>query len=439
MRGVPTCFVRRGDHNLAYQVIGDGERTVVFEWTTFISIDLVDEHPPAAAFLARLAQLGRLLVYDRHGVGLSDPVTPADVEVMTTHAQALDLVAILDAAGIEDFDLVSEMFRTPVAVEVAAMVPERLRHLVLIDPIVRVQPAPDFPFGSSDEENQRLVKTVLAGTADATRGVQGPLDGPEREWFDRAGRHGASPRTAEVIYFSYAGYDVRHLLDEVRTPTMVVGRAGQLPIGRSQMAWIAARLEDVVVEQLPESDASWYALGDDLLGPIERFLTGVSGVASSTRVLSTVMFTDVVGSTHTLAEVGDERWRDLLTRHDEIVAEATRRVGGRIVVTTGDGVLASYPGPSAAIACARAIRDAVGELGLEVRAAIHAGEVEQRGADIAGMTVHVAARLLGEAASGAILVSGVAASLLAGTDVGLVDGPTLALRDVPGEWATALA
>jgi class 3 adenylate cyclase len=439
MRGAPTRFARRGEHNLAYQVIGDGGRAVVFEWTTFISIDLIEEHQPAADFLARLAQLGQLVVYDRHGVGLSDPVTSADGDALTTRAQALDLLAVLDHAGIQDVDVVSEMFRTPVAVELAALAPERVRHLVLIDPIVRVQPAPDFPFGSSVEESERLVEHVLAGTADATRGVQGPTDGPERDWFDRAGRHGASPRTAEAIYRSYSEYDVRSLLGAVTVPTLLIGRAERLPIGRSQLEWIATQLPDASVEQLAMTNASWYELADELLGPIEHFLTGVSGLAPSSRVLSTVMFTDVVGSTHTLAEVGDGRWRELLTRHDEIVAEATRRAGGRIVVTTGDGVLASYPGPSAAIACARAIRDAVNELGLELRAAIHAGEVEQRGADIAGLAVHVASRLLGAAAPGAILVSGVAAALLAGTDAGLMPGPTLTLRDVPGEWTTACA
>jgi class 3 adenylate cyclase/pimeloyl-ACP methyl ester carboxylesterase len=440
MKGVPTRFARRGGRNLAYQIVGEGERSVVFEWTTFISIDLVDDHPPAAAFLERLSRLGRVLVYDRYGIGLSDPVT--DAGEMTQAELALDLLAIADDAGIAQMDLVSELYRTPVALEAAVAAPVRFNNLVLIDPVARVSWAPDFPLGRTERQNEELVNAVLAGTASTLSFAQGPSDPVTREWFDRAGRHGASPRTAQSIYRSYSGYDTRELLAQLQVRTLVVERSRMLPSGPSQARWIADWLEDVsLVSLAPElATRSWYELADELLDPIERFLTGVGGAPPAHRVLATLLFTDVVGSTQAVAELGDERWQALLTRHDELLAEAVRRHDGTRVVSTGDGVLARFPGPSAAVACARSVRAGVAELGLQVRAAVHAGEVEQRDSgDIAGLTVHVASRLLGVAGPGEIVISQVAAALLAGIELDLRPGPSHQLRDIAGTWPTLLA
>jgi pimeloyl-ACP methyl ester carboxylesterase len=427
-------YVKSGDLNIAYSVTGEGPDLVVAPG--FIShLEVGWEQPSLAHFWSRLASFRRVISFDKRGTGLSDP---------TTHAPTLeecvdDLRSVMDAAGSERADVLGISEGGTMAMLLAAGHPERVNALVLYGTCARMLEAPGYPGGVSEEALARLVEFSGKGWGQGIGlGAWAPSrrdDAQLREWWARLQRLAASPGMVRSIFALYPDMDIRDVLPTIHVPTLVVHRRGDRMISIELGRYLAEHIPDARLVELDGEDHLFFT-GDSeaILDAIQEFLTGARSMPSPERVLSTVLFTDVVGSTERAVDLGDERWRELLRSHDERIRSQLERFQGREVNTTGDGFLATFDGPARAIRCAVAIRDAVGALGLEVRAGVHTGEVEMREGDISGIAVHLAARVAATAGAGEVLVSRTLVDLVAGSGLSFTDRGEHALKGVPGEW-----
>jgi class 3 adenylate cyclase len=319
----------------------------------------------------------------------------------------------------------------------AASHPERTQALVLYAPIARSLRAPDWPFGRTEEEQQQFFDRFTAemGTA-KNLDLQAPSADPSfTKWWARFERLGASPGSWRELQEILGSLDVRSVLPHIQSPTLVLHRGGDRVTQVGQGRAIAERIPGAEFVELKGTDHIPF-LGDAeaLVDEVQEFLTGARPAPATDRVLATVLFTDIVGSTSRAAELGDERWKDLLNRHDETVRRQLDRFGGREVKTVGDGFVATFDGPGRAITCACAIRETLSTLGIEVRSGLHTGEVELRGDDIAGMAVHIGARVGALASTGEVLVSGSVPPLVAGSGIEFEDRGEHELKGVPGTW-----
>jgi class 3 adenylate cyclase/pimeloyl-ACP methyl ester carboxylesterase len=428
--GTPSevAYARSGDVHLAYQTLGSGDRDIVQRIGGFIPISLAWSYPPLAGFLRRLAGMGRLVLFDRRGVGLSDPVAMGAAG--TTEQLAEDLMAVLDACGSESAVLSAGGFDTAPSVCAAAIHPDRIQRLVMLNPVVRTRWAPDFPFAPTAEQAEAVLEQVLGGEDLRAE----PGDDGRADFLERAGRQGASPGSARAIYASYADLDIRDLLPQVTQPTLVLSRPDAALLGHSQAEFLADHVADSKLSTVPGSDFfAFIGETETLLSEMEQFITGVAGASAPDRVLRVMLFSDIVGSTELAVDVGDEAWRRLLDRHDQIIEEALGRFGGAKVNPTGDGILATFPTPSAALGCAVAMADALRGIGLSVRFGVHVGEVEMRGGDIGGLGVNLAARVMGEAGPDEIVVSDAVPSLVRGSGLSFESLGARQLRGVPFE------
>jgi class 3 adenylate cyclase len=435
-----TRYARSGDVHIAYQLLGTGPPDVLLFSFGVLPIDAVAEEPGLDRFHRRLASFGRLIRFDPRGVGLSDPVAPASPP--TLEQWMADAVAVLDAAGSERAAVLSTGEASLEALLLATTHPWRVSHLVLVNGTARVARADDYPPGIPMPVLMRFLDVIvepdavdqgydfLAVAAPSTAG-----DDAFRRWWVRAGNRGASPATAKAILSVRLLSDVRPLLPLVTLPTLVLHRNARF-YGVGHGRYLAEHIAGAKLVELPGPDHLFW-VGDDtrnMLEEIEEFLTGVRRVGSPDRVLATVLLTDIVGSTERLAEMGESRWRDMLDRHDAAVRRQIERFGGREVKHTGDGVLATFDGPARAVVCATAVREAAAQLGLDIRAGLHTGEVERRGDDIAGMAVHIVARVEALAGAGEILVSRTVVDLTAGSGIAFSDRGEHALKGVPDPW-----
>ncbi len=424
------AYARNGDVHLAYQTLGSGPRDLVYRIGGFIPLSVVWSFPPLAAFLRRLGGLGRLILFDSRGVGLSDPVTMGGAG--TTEDLAGDLVAVLDACDSRSAVIVASGFNSAPSVTAAVRRPDRIVRRGLVNPVVRTRWAPDFPLAPTLEEAQAVVEQVLSGD-----GMPAPADGADdalTRFLERAGREGASPGSARAIYESYGDIDIRDLLPQVTQPTLVLWRPGADALGQPQAPYLAEHVPGASLVSVPGDDFfAFVGETEPVLTEIEEFVSGVAGARAPDRVLRVMLFSDIVGSTEIAAQVGDEAWRRLLDRHDQIVAEALDRFGGTTVNPTGDGVLATFPSPSAGLGCAVAVADALRGLDLAVRFGVHVGEVELRGADIGGLGVNLAARVMGAADPGEIVVSDAVPPLVRGSGLSFEPLGAQRLRGVPFE------
>jgi class 3 adenylate cyclase len=321
----------------------------------------------------------------------------------------------------------------------AATRPERTTALVLGNATARYVADDDYPIGIPPERADAIISRVedTWGTAEPITAAIPSRAGDERfrRWVARLQRSIASPRTVHVVLRALFQVDMRPLLPLVQAPTLVLHRRDfpLLPIEHGR--YLAEHLPNARLVELPGADGplTWEH-PEASLGPIEEFLTGVRRGVATTRVLATVLFTDIVASTERAAELGDRRWRELLEVHDELGGRLVERWGGRVVKTTGDGLLASFDGPGRAIACAVALRDQLGDVDLRIRAGLHAGEVEVRGDDLGGIAVHIAARIMAEAGPGEVLVSRTVRDLVAGSDRQFADRGSRRLKGIEGDW-----
>jgi class 3 adenylate cyclase/alpha-beta hydrolase superfamily lysophospholipase len=424
--------------HIAYQVVGAAPLDLVAIHTGTSHVELDWEAPVLARFLRRLATFARLIRFDVRGMGLSDPVSPSDWSTVELRAQ--DILAVLDAVGSERAALLGGSVGGQVMMFFAATYPERTSALVLAGSTARLGWAPDNPWGIPVEEQLARLARADAGWERGTGllGVLAPsvADDPGFvAWWSRLYRQSTSPGAAVASARMAFETDLRPLLPAIQAPTLVLCRSGDLSGGPDHARYLAAHIPGAKLVELPGQDNLIYA-GDSvaLLDEVEEFLTGTRSKVETDRVLATVLFTDIVGSTDRAADLGDKKWRDLLDAHDEAVRRQLERFRGREINTTGDGFAATFDGPGRAIQCARAIRDAVRALGIDLRAGLHTGEIELRGDDVAGMAVHIAARVAASAAPGEILVSGAVPPLVVGSGVEFDDRGQHDLKGVPGAW-----
>jgi pimeloyl-ACP methyl ester carboxylesterase len=430
-----TRYARSGDASIAYQVTGAGELDLVFVPGWVSHVEHAWEEPSYAPFLRRLAGFSRLILMDRRGTGLSDPV-----EALPTLEDRMDEVrAVLDAAGSQRAVLFGVSEGGPLCILFAAAHPERTAALVLCNTFARLLRCDDHPWGIGPEDWQRLRRAIHERWGS---GMTVSLFAPSRageEAFRRAWgrfeRLSVSPGGMRKIVEMAMDTDVRDVLPSIRVPTLVLHRVGDRPARVEGARYLAERIPGAKLVELPGEDHfPWVGDADAILDEVEHFVTGVRRGPDPDRVLATVLFLDIVDSTRRLAELGDRRWRELLDRFYAVLRERIARFRGREIDTTGDGVFAAFDGPARAIRCAVATRDAVGGLGLAVRAGLHTGECELLGSDMTGIAVHTGARVCAAAAPGEVLVTGTVVDLVAGSGLGFEDRGLHTLKGVPGEW-----
>jgi class 3 adenylate cyclase len=432
-----TKYARVGGDRLAYQVLGQGPPDLVFTMGAFSHVDIVWEDPQMALFLRRLASFSRLLRFDRRGTGASDPL-PRD-PLPPSEAYAEELVAVMDAVGSQQAALLATGPQAgPMALFFAGTKPERTAALILADATARYLAADDYPIGFSPEAAEAMIarSQELWGTEAYTE-IYAPRrtdDERFRRWSARLERAIASPRVVRAHLRALLEVDVRPILPLIHVPTLVLAHRDfqQLPVDHGR--YLAEHIPGARLVELPGDLPLWWDQPDLVLDLVEEFLIGARRSVEPTRVLATVLFTDIVGSTQRAAELGDRRWRELLNVHDELARRLVEQWGGRLVKTTGDGVLATFDGPGRGIGCAATLRDELRGIGTQIRAGLHTGEVELRGDDVGGIAVHIAARVMAAAGAGEIVVSRTVRDLVAGSGVVLQDRGSQRLKGVEGDW-----
>ena len=431
-----TQYARVDGLYLAYQTLGEGAIDLVLadQWTSYQEAQW--DVPPVAEVRRRLAKIGRLITFDKRGVGMSDPVPIRSLP--SIDAWVDDVRAVMDAAGSDRAALIATLGGGLMGLVFAATHPDRLRALIVVDGWARARADTDYPMGLSPEEVSRREVSEMAwghgllldAFAPSMRAVPGL-----REAWARYERFAASPGVARAMVRNLLNLDVRHVLPAIHVPTLVISHADATAFGPRFGRYIAEHIEGARFVELPGIDTFMWA-GDQgaVVGEIESFVTGAHPVSASDRRLATVLFTDIVGSTKRAAELGDRAWRELLDRHVAFVRTCVERAGGRLIKTTGDGVLATFDGPGRALEASKDISSSGTDLDLHVRAGLHAGEIEITADDIAGLAVHVAARVSALAGPDEVLVSSTVRDLVVGSDVAFSDRGSRALKGVPGRW-----
>ena len=432
-----TRYARSGDLHIAYQVVGEGPMDLIYVPSWISQVEHYWDEPLVAGYFRRLTSFSRLILFDRRGSGMSDPVSRAP----TLEEQMDDVVAVMEAAGSDRAAVFALLEGGAMAALFAATHPERTTALVLYEAQPRMSWAPDYDWAMRREEREAYVNNGgLESWGDGSRieAVSPSSAGNVRlqEWYGKLERLSASPGTAARLMMMNAEVDVRAVLPSITVPTLVLHRSGDKMIDIRHSRYLAEHIPGAKLVELPGDDAlSFGAEAASELDEIEEFLTGARPAWRSERILATVMFSDIVDSTARAAEMGDRRWRDLLGSVEAEVARELSRFRGRAVKTLGDGFLATFDGPARAIRCATSIRDtARARFGLEVRSGLHTGEVELIGDDVGGIAVHIGARVGSNAGPGEVLVSGTVKDLVVGSGIGFEDRGERELKGVPGRW-----
>jgi len=430
-----TRFAWNGDVSLAYQVIGDDPTDLLYLQGYCSQVDMNWESPYLAHFLRGLAEHARLIVMDRRGWGCSERFTPGyvpDVDILTD-----DILAVMGAVGSEQASILATYESTIVASLFAAVYPDRTRSLILVDPQLTYLPTDETPWMPTLERWQTQIDLVRAtwGTPDWWDSP----DGPEAEWFSRYTRAAVTPGGLAAELASYLETDICAVLPSIQVPTLVlVDTDSFYEVLPETGRFAASKIPGArVVEHSSQGGPHfhWYERGDSIVHEVGRFLGQIRDEeASFDRVLATVLFTDIVGSTKVAAELGDRKWRELAERHHAIVRTLLARYRGTEMDTAGDGFFASFDGPARAVRCAMAITNAVRPLGIEVTAGLHTGEVERLDDKVAGLAVNIGARVAAMAAPSEVLVSQTVKDLVAGSDLVFEDRGLHELKGVPGKW-----
>jgi class 3 adenylate cyclase/pimeloyl-ACP methyl ester carboxylesterase len=434
--GIPeTRFAKIGDDRIAYQVFGEGPLDLVVMMGRSYAIDCLWEYAPLAEFLTRLASFSRVIVFDPRGSGASDAL-PID-GLASWEYWADDVTTVLDAVGSERVAWLASADTGALAILFAATRPERTRALALVNTSARYLVADDYPFGITEEEAEAIL--ALAADVWGTEAMAAywdpgfVSDHEYLRWQAKSQRAVWSPRAA-TTYVRWAMWtDVRPALPSIGVPTLVVHYKDAVLVPFAQGRYLGEHIPRASFVQLDGINMSIY--GDAVaLDEIERFLKGFVSPSDSDRALAVLLFTDIVNSTETAVALGDSGWRSVLDSHDVIARTVVQQYRGRLVKLTGDGVLATFDGPGRAIRCAFAMKDALQPLGLEIRAGVHAGEIELRGDDIAGIAVHIAERVQSLAPAGEVFVSETVPRLVAGSGIDFADNGEHELKGVPGTW-----
>jgi len=424
--------------NVSYLTLGRGSQDIVWMPNFTGRMDAAWLNPILQRFLRRLASIGRLLSFDTSGTGGSDPIPPDQLPTMEQWMD--DIRAVMDAEGSERATLFAMDSAGALAMVFAATHPDRVQRLVLANSYARLASDHDYPLGFPLEAQRAGVEWWLKrwGTGTQLELTAPSIAGDEsyRDWMGFVERSSAPRRMWRAIFEMIGSIDVRHVLPAIRVPTLVIHRAGDRWIPAALGRFVADSIAGARFVEVPGEDHyPWLGDTEPIFAEVRPFVTGPNVLAfDEDRALATLLFTDIVGSTARAAEIGDARWRDLLDRHDDGVRIALDRFRGREIKTTGDGFLASFDGPARAVRCALAIAAFARDLGIEVRAGLHTGEVELRGDDIAGLSVALASRVAALAGPGQVLTSQTVKDLTIGSGLGFDDRGMHTLKGVPGEW-----
>jgi class 3 adenylate cyclase len=422
-----------GEDRIAYQVFGEGDIDLLLTSSTADPIDLRWDLPSYASFLRRLGGAARVIMFDQRGTGASD--MPSGETLPSWERWADDARAVLDAVDCERAAIFGSHDGGPTAILFAAGHPSRARGLILVHTSARFESGPDYTAGIS-EETSRFVQQAWGTRAlveisfpDAGR------DAAFVRWAARSQRLSLRPRDVSAVFRWEFSMDVRDALASVRVPTLVLHRNGYSMIPLEQGRYIADHIPGAQFTIVPGRDGGLFTEPvAEALGHIEEFLAGLHGHIESDRALAAILFTDVVGSTERAAEIGDREWGNLMETHDALARTIVDQHQGRLIRSTGDGMLATFDGPGRAIRCANAFTAALRPLGLEIRAGLHTGEIERRGADIAGIGVHIGQRVSAIAGPGEVLVSRTVVDLVTGSGIEFEDRGEHDLKGVPRAW-----
>jgi class 3 adenylate cyclase len=436
MPSVPeTRYAKSGDLNIAYQVVGEGPFDLVYVPGWVSNIEAMWEEPSHARLLGRLAAFSRLILFDKRGTGMSDPV-PVD-RLPTLEERMDDVRAVMDAAGSERAAIFGSSEGGLMSVLFSATSPERIEALITHAIYATRLRSRDYPWAPKPEARAAEIEEIertWGGEMDISN-----LAPSADEAFKRRAvaylRRSASPGAAVALLRMNSQIDVREVLPTIRVPTLVLQRVDDRDVNVEEGRWIARQIPGAKYVELPgDEHLIWAGDVDAVVDEVEEFLTGRRPVYEPDRVLATVLFTDIVGSTERATELGDRRWRELLDQHHSLVRRQLERFDGREVDTAGDGFLATFDGPARAIRCADSLRVGVRALGLEIRAGLHTGECEVVGDGVRGIAVHTGARVAALAGTGEVLVSSTVKDLVAGSGIEFEDRGTHKLKGVPGEW-----
>jgi class 3 adenylate cyclase len=438
MAGIPaTLYARDGDAHLAYQIVGNRGADLLFVPTSTFPIDLLWDEPSVAGHLHRLASFSRLILTDLLGMGSSDAVPIHDRPAMQAWADGV--VAVLDAVGSEGVSIFAMAESALPVMLLAASHPARVRSLVLWSPYACFARTPDYPHGMPEPALTRYVDsfgdTVGTGAVTDQLAPSWAGDAGKRRWWARGERLAGGPGYFKEVFDLFLRTDTRPVLDSIQASTLLLHRRGDRHVNGGHVRYLAEHVPNARLVEFDGDDHVWFAGDSDrVLDEIESFLTGARAARPTNRVLSTVMFTDIVGSTERAAALGDEAWTTALGVHNGVVEKHVANARGEVIKFTGDGALATFDGPARAINCACAIRDALQDLGLDIRAGLHTGEVEMVDRDVHGIAVHIAARIMGLAGPAEVLVSGAIPPLVLGSGIAFDDRGSYELKGVRDPW-----
>ncbi len=432
---IETRYAKSGELNIAYQQYGAGPVRLVYVPGWASHVENAWTFPEHAEFSSALARFARVIMLDRRGTGLSDPVA----EPPTLEERMDDVRAVMDAAGWDRAAIWGISEGGPMAMLFAATYPERTQALVLYGTFARFTRSADYPIGYPPEVAERFLETVASswGTGELSRGfAPARADDPAAvRDLARLERMSMSPGTAYKLFRNLVNTDLRDVLPAIRVPTLLLHRVDDLPIRVAHARYLAEHLPHARYVELPGSDHLPF-VGDHgaLLAEVREFLTGERAAPEADRVLTTILFCDIVDSTARAAALGDRAWRDLLARFYAAADEKLRAYRGRKLDTAGDGLYAAFDGPARAVRCGAALCAAVAPLGLQVRVGVHTGECEVLDDKYSGIAVHLGARVAGAAGAGEVLVTSTVKDLVAGSGLAFEDLGSRALRGVPDEW-----
>lgn len=432
-----TRYAKSGEVNIAYQVVGEGALDLVYVPGWISNVEHNWAEPSYARFLTRFASFARLILFDKRGTGLSDRV--AEHELPTLEQRIDDVRAVMDAAGSERAALLGVSEGGPMCTLFAAMHPDRTTALIIYGSYARRAYAEDYPWGRDRDHQQAFLREIdenWGGPVALAQRAPSRMQDPQFvDWWSTYLRQSASPRACRTLTEMNYEVDVRDILPAIHVPTLVIHREGDRVMRIEEARFIAEHIPDAKLVLLPGGDhLPWVGDQDAIVDEIEEFLTGVRRGPEPDRVLATILFVDLVASTERAAQLGDRRWAEVLERFHALSRNELRRFSGRLIDTAGDGFLATFDGPARAIRCARAIVDGVRRLDLAARASVHTGEVELAADDVRGIAVHMAARVLGVAGAGEVVVSSTVKDLVAGSGLAFEDRGRHSLKGVPGQW-----
>jgi len=429
--GQQTRYVPVGDSDVAYQVVGDGPVDLLWAYNLGTQVDLVWDVPFLAKSLHQFSAATRFILLDRRGSGASGRLPVNGIP--TWEALTEDITAVLDAAGSRRTAILAMLETGPIAILFAAMHPERVSSLILLTTTARYSSAPDYPIGVSPNAIEDLMELLIQtwGTEDLTQ-LAIPSRPEAHKQMAMVQRASATPREA-VSQFRYftSMVDVRNVLPLISVPTLVIHAKDNPFMPMSHGRYLAEHIAGATFQEAETPDLAVY---EDVVAEVLEFVTGQRPASDTDRILTTVLFSDIVGSTERAAELGDRAWRALLDAHDQAVRIQLGRFRGREIKTTGDGFVVSFDGPARAVRCATALVESTRSLGIDIRTGIHTGECEVRGDDLGGLAVHIAARVGSLAAPGQVMVSSTVKDLVVGSGIGFNDRGEHVLKGVPGTW-----